>query len=281
MKHQSFKPVLFAAIALLSIVACKKDTVDEPAPGPVKPPQQELPNPLPAKALVSQLKWAENDHQTFFYNAKGQISQLRLQWQYVEGDPTKIRTVVDDFQYDTQDRPVAVNSTGGFSMLYFYHGNLIHRTKELYPGGALAKEVTYIYADNRIAQEVWHVSELPGEPVSVYKFVFGYDASGNLNKVVNYQVVIDSISGQQQDKLLETIEYSDFDDKINPTSWILRYPYLPQVRWQFNNPGREVRISPEGATETTTYVYEYNNDGLPVVRRNTKPSGVLTTNYLY
>ncbi|HRI59539.1 MAG TPA: hypothetical protein PK228_07440, partial [Saprospiraceae bacterium] len=249
-------------------------------PNPL-PPQQELPNPLPAKALVSKLKWADNDHYTFTYNAKNQVSNLRYQYQYVQGDPTQIRTVVYDFQYDAQDKPVQVNYSGGFSEKYFYHGNLVHRTKEFYPGGDWSKEVTYIYANDRIAQEIWHVNGLPGEPVSVYKYQFGYDQKGNLAEIETYEQVIDSTSGQLQYKLLETTEYSDFDDKINPTSWMLRHPYLPQVRWQFNNPRREVRRLTDGTSQTTTHEYEYNDEGLPVVKRTTGPSGVLTMTYSY
>lgn len=279
MKQQSLKTALLALIVLLSAIACEKDPENEP--NPTVPPQQELPNPLPAKALVSQLKWTDTDHETFTYNAKGQVSQLRSQWQYVEGDPTKIRTIVYDFQYDAQDKPVQVNYTGEFSVKYFYHGNLIHRTKEFYPGGDWSKEVTYIYAGNRIMQEIWHVNGLPGEPVDVYKYDFGYDAKGNLSEVKTYEQVIDSTSGQQQYKLLETLEYSDFDDKINPMSWKLRFPFLPQVRWQFNNPRREVRRLPDGKEEITTYEYEYNEKGLPVVKRVIRPSGVYTLNYFY
>jgi hypothetical protein len=278
MKQQPFKPVLFALLIALGATACDKDPVTEPNPNP---PQQELPNPLPANALVSQLKWSDNDHYTFTYNAKNQVSNLRYQWQFVQGDPTQIRTIVYDFQYDAQDKPVQVDYTGGFSEKYFYHGDLVHNTKEFYPGGDLSKEVTYIYASDRIAQEIWRVNNLPGEPVSVYKYEFGYDQKGNLAEIETYEQVTDSTSGQLQYKLLETTEYSDFDDNINPTSWMLRYPYLPQVRWQFNNPGREVRHSSAGVTETITHAYEYNEEGLPVVKRSTRPSGVLTMTYIY
>ncbi|MBV6441053.1 MAG: hypothetical protein DYG98_25960 [Haliscomenobacteraceae bacterium CHB4] len=274
MKQKTFKPALLALFVALSAVACDKEPADEPG---ALPPQQQLPNPLPAAALVKQLKRSETDHQTFTYNDKGQVSQLKSQWQYVEGDPTKIRTIVYDFQYDAQNKPIQVNTEGGFSDRYFYHGDLIHTTKELYPGGGVAKEVTYLYADNWISHEIWRVSNLPGEPVTVYKHLFAYDAKGNLTKITIYE--------QDDDlefKLLSTTEYSDFDDKINPTSWMLRYPHLPQMRWQFNNPRREVRRLATGEEEITMYAYEYNASGLPVIKRTTLPDGKMTTvNYQY
>lgn len=274
MKTQSFKFTFLSLAVLLSLAACEKDPAETPTQ---IPPQQQLPNPLPANALVKQVKWAENDHETYQYNSKGQVSQLRSQWQFDQSDPTKIRTIVYDFQYDEQDRPMQVTYTNGFTTRYFYHGNLIHVTKELYPGGGVAKEVTYIYANDRVAHEIWRVSNAPGEPVTVYKHAFSYDAKGNLSKVEVYE--------QQENlqyKLLETTEYLDFDDKINPTSWTLRYPYLPQIRWQFNNPRKEVRRTPEGLEETITYAYEYNAQGLPSVQRKTRPlGGTLTAQYQY
>lgn len=274
MKTISWKSALLTLSVLFSLSACDKDPSETPTQ---VPPQQQLPNPLPAHALVKQIKWDENDHETFQYNDKGQVSRVRMQWQFDQSDPTKIRTIVYDFQYDEQDKPVQVNLSDGFSARYFYHDSLIHVTKELYPGGGVAREVTYIYANNRIAQETWRVSNLPGEPVTVYKHAFSYDAKGNLNKIEIFE--------QQENleyKLLETTEYSDFDDKINPTSWMLRYPYLPQMRWQFNNPRREVRKVAGGQTEVTTYAYEYNAQGLPVSQRKEKPvGGVLTAQYQY
>ena len=274
MTQNTFKSALVVLTILLGSVACEKDPTQDP--GQV-PPQQQLPNPLPAHALVSRLKWAENDHQTFTYNAKGQVSQLRSQWQYVEGDPTKIRTLVYDFQYDAQDRPVQVDASGDFTVKYFYHGNLVHTTKELYPDGAVAKEVTYIYAGNRVAQEIWRINSVPGDSASIYKHVFSYDAKGNLNKVETFEQ-----DENQQYDLIETVVYSDFDDKINPTSWMLRHPYLPQIRWQFNNPGREVRSVPGGPAEITNHAYEYNAQGLPVSRATTRQgAGVLTMQYQY
>lgn len=274
MKTISLKSAFLALSVLFSLTACEKDPPETPTQ---IPPQQQLPNPLPANALVKQIKWDENDHQTFQYNGKGQVSNLRMQWQYDQSDPTKIRTIVYDFEYDEQNKPVHLKLSDGFDARYFYHGDLIHVTKEFYPGGAVAREVTYIYANNRVAQETWRVSNLPGEPESVYKHAFSYDAKGNLNKIEIFE--------QQEDltyKLLETTEYSDFDDKINPASWQLRYPYLPQMRWQFNNPRREVRKVAGGQTEVTTYSYEYNAQGLPVSQRKEKPvGGALTAQYQY
>jgi len=275
MQQHSFKSILFGLTFLLAAVACEKDPKIEPIPNPLSP-QQQLPNPLPAKALVRQLKRTEIDHETFTYNDKGQVSQMRAQWQYDQSDPTQIRTLTYDFEYDTANKPTQMRYTGGFLTKYAYHGNLIHRTKEFYPGGDWAKEVTYIYANNQIAQEIWHINGLPDEPVRIYKHELGYDYKGNLTKVKTYERIDDATY-----KLLETLEYSDFDDKINPTSWMLRYPFLPQVRWQMNNPRRQTRHLSDGSAQVNTHEYTYNGEGLPISRRTTSAGGAQTTVYIY
>lgn len=280
MKQDSFKSSLFGLAVMLAAIGCEKDPKIEPNPHPL-PPQQELPNPLPPNALVKQLKKTDIDHETFTYNTRGQVVQLRAQWQYDQSDPTKIRTIVYDFEYDTQDRPVRVSTPSSYFSRYFYHDTLVERSQELYPGGEVAREVTYIYYNSRIIKEIWRVSNLPSEPVTLYKHEFEYDAKGNLAEIKVFEQVTDSTSGQQQYKLLETLEYSNFDDKINPTSWMLRYPFLPQVRWHYNNPRREVRRLPGGTVQVTTHEYQYNAEGLPISRRTTSPGGMQTTNYQY
>ncbi|MBP6812027.1 MAG: hypothetical protein KA138_10935 [Saprospiraceae bacterium] len=260
------------AVILLSVTACKKDPIDPTIP--VSQPQQ--PNPLPANALLKQIKWADNDHYTFTYDAQNRPLQLRYQYQFVQGDPTQIRTIVYDFQYDAQQRLSQINQTGGWVTRYFYHGNLIHNVKDFYPGGALANETVFIYANNRIVQENYFVSNPLGEPPSVYKRVLGYDDIGNLNKVETYE--------QEENlafKLLQTNVYSDFDNKVNPKSWLLRYPYLPQVRWQFNNPGKETIKVGQDQPKTILFTNEYDAQGLPISNTEIRSNGILTAQFFY
>lgn len=257
---------LLTLVVLLAFVACKKDP--DPVPVSPVPPQQQLPNPLPATALVGQLKWTDNDHETMTYNDQGQVSQLISQWQFVEGDPTKIRTIQYDFHYDLEHKPAMVSSSDGFRVQYIYHDTLVERTREMLASGTMLNEVTYLYnTDFRIVQEVHRRTDL-GEPVRLYKYVFGYDNKGNLNKIEQFEQ-----TGVDQYNLLQTTEYSDFDNKVNPTSWMLRYPFLPQVRWQMNNPRRETHRWPSGESKTTLYAYEYNAAGLPKLRQTTAHTG--------
>ncbi|MCC6280218.1 MAG: hypothetical protein IT262_06455 [Saprospiraceae bacterium] len=271
MKQQSLKLTLVMMTILFGMVACKKENTE------CLPPQQQLPNPLPENALVVQLKRTDLDHESFSYNYKGQVSQLRSQWQFVEGDPTQIRTQIYDFVYDTEDKPVRINTTGGSDVIYFYKGNRVEKMQELLPQGEVAKEVYFSYANGRIVQEYWDILDVAEDTVSYYKHDYYYDEKSNLTKIVS-SVLKNNLYFTE----VERIEYSDFDDKINPISWKMRYPYIPQIRYQFNNPRKEVRTLADGQKQTTTYSYEYNAAGLPIIKHVTLPSGyAYVLEYLY
>ena len=267
MKQQTMKTALLVLGVLLGLAACKKDPVEDPN---VLPPQQQLPNPLSAWALLKKFQLTNTDYQSFTYNPQGQVSKLHAQWQYVEGDPNIIKAIDYNFQYDSQNRPVQLDLTGGPTVRYLYRGNLIDKTRELFPDGSIATEVQYIYANNRVAAEVWYTYEAPGKPLPLIKYVFAYDAKGNLNQVETFQQDSSLVY-----RLTETVSYTDFDDKVNPNSWMLRYPYLPQMRYQFNNPRKEVRLQVGGQPQTITRTYEYNAQGLPVSKRASGPFGEL------
>ncbi len=272
MKQQIIKiPLALTAILLMGIIACKKDPIDPTIPVP-----HQQPSPLPANALLKQIKWSETDHYTFSYNDQNQPLQLRNQWQFVQGDPTQIHQIVYDFQYNTQQRLRQVTQTGGITTRYFYQENLMQKIQDVYPGGVVVNETVYLYANGRIVQENYTVSPPTGQPPSIYKRILGYDDRGNLNKVETYEQK-ENMSFQ----LIQTNEYSDFDDKINVRNWLMRYPYLPQVRWQFNNPGKETIRLGEGLPKTLTYTYQYNAQGLPVSVNESRPGGALTAQFIY
>jgi hypothetical protein len=273
MKQYHFNVIaLGALLAATILLSCQKDPQDPTQPVPV--PQQ--PNPLPENALVEKIKWSENDHYTIAYNDRHQPVKVINQWQYVQNDPTKIRTIEYDFQYNQQGLLEQVNQTGGFKVRYFYQNGLIQKTQELYPGGAPANQTEYLYDQNRIVQENFTVYSNTGAQEAYYQTFLKYDAKGNL---IQEEMV------ERQDnmtfKFLSKKNFSNFDQQVNPTHWLMRYPFLPQVRWQFNNPGKEIRSFDNTPSTTTHFIYEYDAQGLPVKRTEIKPLSTLTADLEY
>lgn len=267
MKQSMFKPCLFTLAAILSLVACKKDPVETP----------ELPS---AQYQLRQIKWSETDYLSIQYNEKKQPSLLHNQWQFLEGDPTKIQTIEDVFQYDGQGRLTRIQTTGDFVTQYFYTGNRIEQTREMKSGGVILSENSYFYDDNHLVSQVKSIPNAPGEAPTVYLYQFAYDSEGNMNKVDIF-IQLANPTPEKSFELLNTTEYGDFDDKINPASWLLHYPYLPQIIFQHNNPRKEVYRTANGEAQTTTYEYEYDERGLPVVKRRFRNGGVVSAIYQY
>lgn len=267
--------IFLAAAAVLCAMSCEKD--------PLQPslPATQQPNPIPAQALVKQLKWSENDHVTFTYDNQNQVTQLRSQWQFVQGDPTQIRTIVHDFQYDAKKRLVQANYTGGFSAKYFYKGKLIDKVQEFFPGGAIMNEYAYEYRNERIAHIYREAANEPGQAPTLYRYDLEYDARGNMTRIATYRKQPGAPPAVYE--LVESTEYSDFDDELNPLSWIEPYPYLPKVRWQFNNPRKEVvrYYGSPGTTNVYIYSYNYNASGIPASRTKTGANNSTTVHYYY
>lgn len=276
MKQSIFKHALLLLLVFSSLASCKKEPIEEPIPS--RPPQQAFPNPLPAYARVSKLEWALNDFEIFSYNNQGQVANIHLQWQYVMGDPTQIQALDYAIEYDDEDKPVRIEEYHGFFVEYFYNGQNIEKTVQSDGnGGTLYVETSYFYSNGRLAYELEQVKSLSERPDDVYKHNFTYDGKGNMIKVETLQR--DS-SGQYIWK--ETVEYSEFDGKINPISWKLRFPYLAQMRYQFTNPRKVVRKRPNVADEVVTYDYSYDTSERPVLRRSHFPNGnVLEMEYKY
>ncbi len=300
MKTQAFSAVLLALAFATGFVACQPELLEEPAPlvtpahlqdgpeigqsttpemveeGNEIPPQQKWPNPLPAHALLKGFTWSETDYVRFTYNAQGQVAQRYAQWQSVQGDPSHIRKITSDFQYDPQHKLAEVKASDGPVTKYFYQGDRIEKVQQIIPGSGLVREeVTFTTSNGRIAQENRRTVSLATGAITTTRSVFGYDEKGNLNKVESYMQPVNA-PADKPFEWYQTILYSDFDHKMNTTSWMLRTPYLPQIRWQFNNPGKMTVLLAKAPTQVTTYTYTYNQQGLPA-SKTTFEAGVLST----
>ena len=302
-KQNFFSPLLVFASALL-FAACQPEPLEElsssaklqngadtsqhEALAEIKkaedwfPLQYKWPNPLPASALVKKMVWSESDFVEFTYNKAGQVARRYSQWQFVQGDPTKIKKFISDFQYDPQHKLAEMTSPDGPTTQYFYQGDWIEKVRKVIPAtGLVLEEVNYSKANQRIVQEVRRFTSPTTGETTMIKSVFGYDAKGNLNKVETYAKSGGAGSGNPF-VLQEIVLYSDFDDKVNPTGWMLRTPYLPQVRWQFNNPRKKTVILAIAQTKkVTTYTYTYNEQGLPASQTTFSEGGPLTVFFQY
>jgi hypothetical protein len=272
MKQITMKFALLTGALLLATLwtSCIKEPIDWPAPGI---PQQ--PFPLPATGLIKQIKYSENDYTTIGYNAQGLPEKMVRQWQYVQNDPSQIAKVEYLFSYDVQNRLTELKQGPNTVKIMYNTNNMVEKSEERNYYGELVQEINYLYNNNRIVEERWKMYN--GTGAGEYKHLLSSDNRGNRIKVEKWKR-----DAAAQFVLLETIEYEDFDTNLNTTNWMLRFPYLPQVRWQFNNPRVQRITFPGGPAFVTTFNYTYNNAlQMPLSRSQSNSSGTLNANYTY
>jgi hypothetical protein len=70
---------------------------------------------------------------------------------------------------------------------------------------------------------------------------------------------------------------------MNPVSWMDVYPYLPNVRWQFNNPRKVLThfTGAPGSNHIRQCTYAYNAWGLPASRTQISGGQTSMVNYSY
>lgn len=255
----------FVLAAIVVMAACR----DLP-PEALLPDNIQQPNPVPPHALLKRIYYTGNNHYSMAYGAQNQLTRMLYQWQYDPEDTTSIRTLVYDFQYDAAQKLIGLKYSGGFSLRYFYKGSLIDSIMEYYPGGDWQASYRYGYTAGRISHVLRTVAGIGGELPTRYRYTFDYDDHGNLCSITTSEQLPD---GQYQ--WFKTEEYLDFDNGLNTANWLQHYPYLPQVRWQFNNP-RRMRTRTRDLEEVILQnEYRYDALGRPVSVTTTR-QGMVT-----
>ncbi len=270
-----------ALLALTTLVACQKPDENDPLDN--LPPQQELPNPIGSDALVTRMGYDDRNQQTITYNAAGQPATYRSQWQYDESDPAKLRIIDYTFHYDQQNRPVRTDMTGGWKTTYDYNNrNLVSRMVEQFPGGALFRDNAFVYDENGRVREIRVELGSPGEGGAKFlRYLLEYDNKGNLTALDQYRE--ETLFNGQIRRIFEIgYRYGDFDNKVNPSSWLIVAPYVPQAVWQYNNPGYFDVVVEGYEPNRTLYRYTYNSNGLPQTRTSYYANGYTQTlSYTY
>jgi len=154
-----------------------------------------------------------------------------------------------------------------YASYYNYHynaGNLLDTIK-WYTGDNPNPTQSWAFSYNAVR---WITDEyVYGQSSLADHFSFTYDALGNVSEEID--------SSTARGVAADTVQYSNYDNKVNPLTAIPGFPKsvapLPALDMQFfsspNNYGtlaRSVEIAPgQFQTNTTNFTYQYNIAGLP------------------
>ncbi|HEX8532005.1 MAG TPA: hypothetical protein VF646_18350 [Cytophagales bacterium] len=226
---------------------------------------RENPNPEPAAGpRLKKLAYTQNDFQEFTYNADGQLSRYRSQWNFVEGEDGELKNFIVDFHYDNAKKLKELTfGTGGGPVKYVYEGDVLKKTEEYDHKGRLLITHHYTFGGNNRLTEVRDVvNDLDNQSQRQLKRTYEYDAKGNLTALREYYLNV----GTEAFVQTEVTTFEGYDDKKNPEGQLDVYPYLPHLRLRVNNPAKKTRTATTDGNRVTwieAYTYEYNAEGYP------------------
>lgn len=149
------------------------------------------------------------------------------------------------------------------SYKYSYGPNKQVSETSVFLNGKLKESYEFLYdkEGNLIREITWNGSPGGGHLRPGFQRKFKYDHRKNLVEIQQFR---DDGEGF---KLLTTITYSDYDDKINSEYMFMNNLYHPFIRFCENNP-RSVRLVHENGTSAEQkFLYDYNSQGHVTKRR--------------
>jgi hypothetical protein len=167
-------------------------------------------------------------------------------------------------EYEHRRVKKMVNTTTGNFLLYSYRNKQVAEINEFsaLTGDKIFSYRFYYNHSNQLTQVLW-LDFSNGNTGNLFKkSELTYQPDGNLSIIDHYSVSAGQVTW------VKTIQFSQYDDKINVDDFYLlgdffdTFLFLPQVKLQKNNPGKQLITAPEGDCEIV-YTYCYDNN-LPV-----------------
>lgn len=247
------KTLSFALLIICLLQGCKKDAPNIPQPRPV-----EL-DDARSILLQSVIEQGMAPQYKFVYDSAQYVTQINY------SDGFSIYTV----EHENKRVKKLTNTFFHSYLLYQYSNGLLTRLDEYDATHHKIQDYQLLYNIAGKLIEVIRKQYNDGlEGILYKKEKLTYAADGNLASIEQYRLINDTI------KLFQTIHYSQYDTQINVDDFYKlhgfweTFLYLPQVKLQANNPGKELIVNEANSFEIT-YTYQFINQ-LPI-----KKTGVM------
>ncbi len=167
-------------------------------------------------------------------------------------------------EYEYKRVKKMTNTTTGNFLLYSYSNKQVAEINEFSAlTGDKIFSYRFVYNNNhQLTQVLWFDFSNGGEGSLFKKSELTYHPDGNLDIIDHFTIAAGQVNWTK------TIQFSEYDNKTNVDDFYLlgdffdTFLFLPQVKLQKNNPGKQLVTAPEGDSEIAyTYCYENN---LPV-----------------
>jgi YD repeat-containing protein len=244
----------------------------------------DTPPPAEATPKVTKIIWSEKDFRQYTYLPDGKLSKYLSQWVYIDDNSGTTRQVTADFSYTSSSLLDKVVFDSGFFNKYYYEGSIPKKMEEYDNKNRLRLSHTYTFgAGGKLKESLSQVHDLVEGEANQIKQTYTYDNLGNLTE----HKIYNKLQEQTEFSLSSITRYEEYDNKKSVDNLTYEFPYLPEIRFYTNNPGRRTIFGPNGSTVINAflYTYAYNDKGYPVqksVLLQTSPEIIpITASYQY
>ena len=255
MNRKNTKAVLLLIVtASIVSIGCKKNS-DKPAD----------PSPVPVINKLAKLEYSDGSYDSLFYNGDGNVTKIK-QHSVFPGSYDEIFS----FTYDNNKKVSRITDNHDAYYDYKYSGNDLISVAH-YVRGQKEDFKFYDYANGKLSTVEEYYQEMPGTTGWLFTSErrYSYYADGNVKQEIQYTF-------DAQRKLLKdvTIDYSDYDGKVNSLEPLGHFLYLSQVSLAKNNVRKyTTKHEATGISSEFSFEYTYNDFSNPLTHKMTYKEG--------
>ncbi len=242
MKNANQMMVTVLSLVLLTCMSCKKSTTDQ----------------TPVNNTASNISKIEHstDYSEISYNTDGTVKSISTKLS--SGNLTGTL----NFIYDGNKLKEA--AYGSIKLKYTYTAGFVTKVETLNGAGSMTHKNEFSYVNNKLAEVTEYWPNGSGGLLSYGKEKFTYNNTGNITKTEYFDYL--------NNAWVKTGEISmvEYDNKINTTSGLEDFGFLPGINLSSNNPLKEEHKNELGTIVLTIqHVYVYDGNGRPIQRTST------------
>jgi hypothetical protein len=245
-------------ITTILLLSCRKEKItDGIAPGTPLPPDP----PVQAVLLKDiEIPHLPSPYYHFEYNTAGKVSFVSF-----ASGLNKYNVIYDGGRISEMRNNIIVNND---TLRYSYDNEgKVSAIRYINEAGSIYTVVFFTYDGQKLIELERNRKSVTGFIVDKI-MTMSYHPDGNLKELTYHYLPFNG----QPDQIF-TDRFEQYDNKTNVDGFSLLHNeffdhlvFLPGVRLQKNNPGRESRIG-DAENYTVDYIYTYNNNDLPLTKK--------------